>query len=74
MKTATAAGIVLIIVGIVALAYQGFTYKSNKRVLDAGPIHVDKTEHHFVPLSPVLGGIALVGGIVLLVAGAKSSA
>ena len=74
MKTASVAGIILIIIGIVALAYQGFTYSSNKRVLDAGPIHVNKTEHHFVPLPPVLGGIALVGGIVLLVAGAKSSA
>jgi uncharacterized membrane protein len=73
MKTATVVGIILIVVGIIALAYQGFTYRSNKRVLDAGPIHVNRTEHHFVPLSPVLGGIALVGGIILLVAGAKSS-
>jgi uncharacterized membrane protein len=74
MKPATAAGIVLIVIGIIALAYQGFTYSSNKRVLDAGPLHVNKTEHHFVPLPPVLGGIALVGGIILVIAGSKSSA
>lgn len=72
MKSATVVGIILIVLGIVALAYQGFSYKTEKRVVDAGPIHVDKTEDHWVSLPPVLGGIALVGGIILVVAGAKS--
>lgn len=71
MKTALVAGIVLIVIGIVSLAYQGFTYHTQKRVADIGPIHATKTESHTVPLPPVLGGLALVGGIVLVVVGAK---
>ena len=71
MKTAAIAGIFLIVLGIVSLAYQGFTYHTQKRVLDVGPIHATKTENHNVPLPPVLGGIALIGGIALLVAGTK---
>lgn len=71
MKAATLAGIVLIVLGIVSLAYQGFTYHTQKRVLDVGPIHATKTENHTVPLPPVLGGVLLVGGIVLLVVGTK---
>jgi uncharacterized membrane protein len=71
MKTALVAGIVLIVIGVVSLAYQGFTYHTQKRVADIGPIHATKTESHTVPLPPVLGGLALVGGIVLVVVGAK---
>jgi hypothetical protein len=73
MKAAWLAGIVLVVLGIVSLAYQGFTYETQKPVLDVGPIHATKTENHTVPLSPVLGGLALVGGIVLLVVGARES-
>lgn len=71
MKAATLVGIVLIVLGIISLAYQGFTYHTQKRVLDVGPIHATKTENHTVPLPPLLGGLAFAGGIVLLVAGAK---
>ena len=71
MKTATIAGLVLIIIGIASLAYQGITYKTHKKVLDLGPIEATKTETHTVPISPVLGSLVLVGGIVLLVVGAK---
>jgi uncharacterized membrane protein HdeD (DUF308 family) len=62
----TVLGIVLIIIGIVALAYQGFTYTTQKKVVDLGPIRATKEEHHTVPLPPVLGAIALVGGIVVI--------
>jgi hypothetical protein len=55
----------------VSLAYQGFTYHTQKRVLDVGPIHATKTENHTVPLPPLLGGLALLGGVVLVVAGAR---
>jgi uncharacterized membrane protein len=65
------AGIVLIVLGVVSLAYQGFTYHTQKRVLDVGPIHATKTENHTVPLPPLLGGLALLGGVVLVVAGAR---
>lgn len=71
MKAATLVGILLIVLGIVALAYQGFTYHTQKRVLDVGPIHATKTENHTIPLPPILGGLALAGGVVLLIVGAK---
>lgn len=74
MKTATIAGIVLIVLGIIGLVYQGIGYTKHKDVLDVGPIHATKDTHETIPIPPILGGIALVGGIVLLVAGAKSTA
>jgi uncharacterized membrane protein len=67
-------GILLIVLGIVSLAYQGFTYTTRKDVADIGPLHATKSEKHTVPLPPILGGIALVGGISLLVVGSKGSA
>lgn len=74
MKTASIAGIVLIALGIIGLIYQGVGYTKRKDVLDVGPIHATKDTHETIPIPPVLGGIALVGGIALLVAGAKSTA
>jgi uncharacterized membrane protein len=73
MKTATVVGIILIILGIVSLAYQGITYKTEKKVVDIGPIEATKTEHKTIPLPPILGGIALVGGILLVLVGKKES-
>lgn len=71
MKTALVAGIVLIVLGIVSLAYQGISYQTRKHVADIGPIHATKTETHTIPLPPLLGGLALIGGIVLVAVGAK---
>jgi len=71
MKPAATIGILLIILGVFALAYQGFTYTTHKKVLDIGPIEATKEEHKTVPLPPVLGGIALAAGAVLLFAGSK---
>ena len=71
MKTATLAGLLLIVLGVVALAYQGFTYTTHKKVLDMGPIQATKEERHTIPLPPILGAIALIGGIVLVAAGRK---
>lgn len=73
MKTGTMLGFVLVIFGVIALAYQGITYTTHKKVLDVGPIETTKTEHKTIPLPPVLGGLALLGGIVLIAAGAKES-
>ena len=62
----TILGIVLVIIGIVALAYQGVTYTTQKKVVDIGPIKATKEEHHTIPLPPVLGALALIGGIVVI--------
>ena len=73
MKTASVIGILLIVLGVIALAYQGITYTTHKKVIDLGPIQASTTEHKTIPLPPILGGIALVGGIALLFAGGKNS-
>lgn len=74
MKPSSIVGLVLIVLGIFALAYQGITYTKRERVADIGPIHATKDTQKTIPLPPVLGGLALVGGVALLVAGAKNSA
>jgi hypothetical protein len=65
-------GVILVILGVLALVYQGFTYTTQKKVLDVGPIQATKEEHHNVPLPPILGVLALVGGVVILVSDRKS--
>ena len=59
-------GIALVVIGVFALAYQGFTYTTQKKVVDLGPIKATKEEHHTIPLPPILGAIALIGGIVVV--------
>ena len=73
MKSSTILGIVLIVLGVFALAYQGITYTKREKVLDVGPIHATKDTTKTIPLPPILGGLALVGGIVLLAAGSKKT-
>jgi hypothetical protein len=71
MKSASLAGLVLLILGVVSLAYQGITYTTQKKVLDVGPLQATKEEKHTVPLPPVLGCLALMGGVVLLATGTR---
>ena len=71
MKTYTLLGIILIVVGIAAFAYQGITYTTREKVVDVGPIHMTADKTRTLPLPPIVGGVALVGGIVLLVMGSK---
>ena len=66
-----ALGAVLIVLGLAGLAWGGFTYTTREKVLDVGPIHATREQSHNVPLPPIAGALALVGGIVLLVAGNK---
>jgi len=73
MKTSSVAGILLIVFGVLALGYQGITYTTQKKVLDIGPIQATKQEHKTIPLPPIVGGIAMIGGVVLLIAGSKNS-
>jgi hypothetical protein len=73
MKPVGIVGIVLIVIGIISLAYGGFTYTKRKKVLDLGPIQATAERQHTVPFPPILGGICLVGGIVLVVAGGRKA-
>lgn len=73
MKTASLVGVALIILGIVSLAYQGITYTTHKKVLDIGPLQATTEEHKTIPLPPLLGGLALVGGVALLFAGQRNA-
>jgi uncharacterized membrane protein HdeD (DUF308 family) len=73
MKTAALIGIILIVLGIISLAYQGITYTTHKKVLDIGPLQATEEQHKTIPLPPILGAIALVGGVVLVIAGRKEA-
>jgi drug/metabolite transporter (DMT)-like permease len=74
MKPTALAGVVLIVLGVIALAYQGFTYKTRETVLDIGPLHATADREHTVPLSPLLGIAAVAGGAMLLFVGGRGRA
>jgi uncharacterized membrane protein YidH (DUF202 family) len=65
------AGVLLIILGVAALIYGGVSFTTQKKAVDMGPLQINKTEHHSVPLPPILGVIAIVGGGFLAYYGAK---
>ena len=67
-------GFVLVILGLLALVYGGVSYNRQRTVLDVGPFKATATEQKNVPLSPILGGVALLGGLILLLAPRKSLA
>ena len=71
MRTNSIVGILLVVAGALALAYQGITYTKHEDVLDVGPIHATADRQERIPLPPILGGLALAGGIALLVAGSR---
>ena len=71
MKTNTIIAVILIALGIVAFAYQGITYTTKENVVDIGPLKVTTEKSRTLPLPPIVGAVALVGGIVLLVMGRK---
>ena len=62
-------GIVLIVIGIAGLAWGGFSYTTREKVVDIGPIHASRDKNHSVPLPPIAGAIALIGGVALVVVG-----
>jgi hypothetical protein len=73
MKGTTILGIILIVAGALALAYQGITYTSRKKVVDIGPIQATAKTNKTIPIPPIVGGFALIGGVALLVVGGKNS-
>ena len=64
-------GMILIALGLLGLAWGGFTYTTREKIVDIGPIHATREKTHNIPLPPIAGAVARIGGIVLLVAGRK---
>jgi uncharacterized membrane protein YidH (DUF202 family) len=71
MRTPLIIGVVLIVAGVVALAYGGVSYTTREEVIDVGPLEVAKEERRTFPIPPVAGGALLVGGLVLVILGAR---
>jgi hypothetical protein len=65
-------GVILIVVGVIALAMGGINYTKRENVLDIGPIHATTEEHKTLPLSPLVGLAAVAGGIACVIAGART--
>lgn len=72
MKAATIVGILLIALGVIGFAVGGITVSHQKKDVDLGPLQVSHKEHDTMPIPPILSGVALVGGIALIVVGARS--
>jgi len=64
-------GIILVVLGLLGLAWGGLTYTTRETVVNIGPIHATRDKTHTIPLPPIAGAAALIGGIVLLAAGSK---
>jgi hypothetical protein len=73
VKPVTLAGIALIILGVLALAYQGITYTTREKVIDLGPLKASVDKEKNIPLPPIVGALALAGGVVLVIVGARKS-
>jgi hypothetical protein len=73
MNSTTLIGLLLIVIGIIALAYQGITYTTREKILDVGPLEATAERQKTIPLPPIVGGAALAGGLLMIFAGAKKT-
>ncbi len=73
MKPVTLVGVALIILGVLALAYQGITYTTREKVIDLGPLKASVDKEKRIPLPPIVGVLALAAGVVLVIVGARKS-
>jgi hypothetical protein len=73
MKVGTLVGLLLVVIGAVGLVYGGITYTRNKQVARVGPIEVTTQEQRQIPISPILGGIAVVAGVALIIGVRRAS-
>ncbi len=71
MKTPTLVGIILIVLAVIAFSYQGITYTKREKVIDIGPLQATTEKKETIPLPPVLGAAALIGGVALVLVGSK---
>lgn len=68
-----AVGLVLVAIGVIGLVWGGITYTTREKVVDLGPIEATREKRHDLPLPPLVGGVALLAGVVLLVTTKKSA-
>lgn len=73
MKNGMIVGVVLIVLGVIALAYQGITYTTREKVLDIGPIHASAEREKTIPLPPIIGIAAIAGGVLIIVFGGRKA-
>jgi uncharacterized membrane protein HdeD (DUF308 family) len=73
MKPIMLLGVALIVIGVLALAYQGITYTTREKVIDLGPLKASVDKQKTIPLPPILGALALAAGVILVVVGNKRS-
>jgi len=73
MKLVPLAGVALIVLGVLALAYQGITYTAREKIIDLGPLKASVDKEKSIPLPPIVGVVALAGGVVLVIAGVRKS-
>jgi hypothetical protein len=73
MKTTTLLAVILIVIGIIAFGYEGISYTTREKVIDLGPVEMTTEKTRTLPLPPIVGAIALVGGIALLVMARKKT-
>jgi uncharacterized membrane protein HdeD (DUF308 family) len=73
VKPVTLVGVALIILGVLALAYQGITYTTREKVIDLGPLQASVDKKKSIPLPPIVGALALAGGVVMVIIGSRKS-
>lgn len=73
MRALVVIGVVLIALGVVALAYQGFTYTTQEKVAEIGPFKATVEKEKTVPIPPIIGGVAIAAGVAFVIAGFRRS-
>ncbi|MGI8431387.1 MAG: DUF3185 domain-containing protein [Chthoniobacterales bacterium] len=72
MKSGSVLALILIVVGVIVLAYGGYTsFATKENVVKAGPLEINKTENHPIPIGPIVGGLCIIGGIIVFVSSSK---
>jgi UDP-N-acetylmuramyl pentapeptide phosphotransferase/UDP-N-acetylglucosamine-1-phosphate transferase len=72
MKSSAVGGVILIVIGVISLVFQGITYTRHKKLLQVGSFEATTEQHKTIPLPPIIGGVALVAGVALLMVGRRA--